>query len=275
MANIRSMFIAPEGYVFVAADYSAMELRVLSHIAKEGNMQKAFNKGEDLHTYTAQLLFQKSKISKEERQIAKAISFLIAYGGGAFNLAETTGITLARAKKIINKYKTVYPGIFSYMEFVERFIKDNKYAYTIFGRRRNLPDIDSKDFGVVARAARQGLNFTIQSTASDILLCALLGIERRFKEEGLDAYIVATVHDSIEIVARLDCLERCLEIVYDEMVNYPFLRKVFNINFDVPFAIDVEVGHSFGDGEGVQFSPEGKVENLLHLFDYLGGIVRA
>ena len=90
----------------------------------------------DLHTYTARLLFNKQEISKEERQIAKAISFLIAYGGGAFNLAETTGISVAQAKKIIANYQNVYPAIFEYMTFVEKFIKENKYAYTIFGRRR-------------------------------------------------------------------------------------------------------------------------------------------
>ena len=103
--NIRSLFDCPKDYRFITVDYAAMELRVLSHIAKDGNMQTAFMKGADLHTYTAQMLFNKEKISKDERQIAKAISFLIAYGGGAFNLAETTGITVAKAKRIISNYQ--------------------------------------------------------------------------------------------------------------------------------------------------------------------------
>ena len=198
--NIRSLFKAPGDWAFIAADYAAMELRVLSHIAKEGNMQLAFNQGADLHSYTARLLFNKENITKEERQIAKTVSFLIVYGGGAFNLSETMGIPMRRAEKIIKDYESVYPGIFAYMEFVNEFIKSNGYAYTIFGRKRNLPDVGSRDRSVVARALRQGLNFTIQSSASDILLTSLLGASQRFKEAGLKAKPVATVHDSIEIV---------------------------------------------------------------------------
>ncbi len=251
--NIRSLFAAPKGYNFVAVDYSAMELRVLSHIAKERSMQKAFIEGVDLHTYTAQLLFNKQEITKEERQIAKTVSFLIVYGGGAFNLSETVGITLARAKKIIDNYAKVYPGIFSYMEYVNNYILENRHAYTIFGRRRNLPDVKSKDFKVVNRALRQGLNFTIQSTASDILLCALLGISNRFKEAGMEARPVATVHDSIEVVCPKKETEEVLKIIYDEMVNYPTVKELFGIHFAVPLAVDVELGSSFGDGEEVHF----------------------
>lgn len=267
--NIRSLFTCPKDHCFVTVDYSAMELRVLAHIAKEGNMQKAFNEGVDLHTYTAKLLFNKENISKDERQIAKTVSFLIVYGGGAFNLAEVTGISLARAKKIINNFKNVYPGIFSYMDFINKFIKTNEYAYTIFRRRRNLPDIRSKDFSVQNRSLRQGLNFTIQSTASDILLCGLLGTYRRFNEENINAHIVATVHDSLEVICHKDSLSDCLEIIYDEMVNYPFIKDTFNIHFDVPLKIDAEVGFSFGDGVGVDFNEEGVPQNIGDVMKYM------
>ena len=251
--NVRSIFTAPPGHSFITVDYAAMELRVLSHIAKEGNMQKAFIEGADLHTYTAQLLFNKEKVTKEERQIAKTVSFLIVYGGGAFNLSETVGISLRRAEKIISNYQNVYPGIFEYMEFVNDFIRTNGYAYTIFGRCRNLPDIRSTDRGVANRALRQGLNFTIQSTASDILLCGLLGISRRFKDNNLLARPVATVHDSVEVVCPHEEEQQCLDIIYDELVNYPTIREVFNIQFDIPFKIDAEVGRSFGDGKEITF----------------------
>lgn len=266
--NIRSLFVSPKDYYFVTVDYSAMEMRILSHIAKDGNMQTAFINGEDLHTYTARMLFNKPNITKEERQIAKAVSFLIAYGGGPFNLAETTGISMGRAKNIIANYQKVYPAIFEYMSFVEKFIKRNEYAYTIFGRRRNLPDITSKDYSVVNRAARQGLNFTIQSTASDILLCGLLGTHRRLREESVDARPIATVHDSIELICHKDHISKCLEIVYDELVNYPFIKENFNIHFDVPLKIDAEVGHSFGDGVEVDFK-EGKLQNLQEIREYM------
>ena len=251
--NIRSLFTAPPGWSFIAADYAAMELRVLSHIAKEGNMQLAFNQGADLHTYTTKLLFNKENIKKEERQIAKAVSFLIVYGGGAFNLSETMGIPMKRAERIIKDYENVYPGIFEYMDFVNRFIKENGYAYTIFGRKRNLPDVYSNDRQVVNRALRQGLNFTIQSSASDILLTSLLGASRRFKEAGMQAVPVATVHDSIEIICPKEEVKDTLMILYDEMVNYPTIKEIFNIHFDVPLSIDAEVGSSFGDGVEVEF----------------------
>ncbi len=266
--NIRSMFVAPKGKAFVTVDYAAMELRVLAHIAKEKSMQHAFKSGADLHSYTARLLFNKENITKEERQIAKTVSFLIVYGGGAFNLSETMAIPLDRAEEIISNYQRVYPGIFRYMEFVNDFIKENCYAYTIFGRRRNLPDVRSKDRSVINRALRQGLNFTIQSSASDILLCSLLGVAKRFKENSLDAKVVATVHDSLEIISSEKDLEACLEIVYDELVNYPNLRRLFGINFDVPLAVDFEVGRSFGDGKDVTFA-DNKPTNLDDILAYL------
>jgi len=266
--NIRSMFIAKKGAAFITVDYAAMELRVLAHIAKEKNMQHAFKSGADLHTYTAKLLFGKEEITKEERQIAKTVSFLIVYGGGAFNLAETMSIPMDRAKGIISNYQRVYPGIFKYMSFVNEFIKDNGYAYTIFGRRRNLRDVGSKDRSVVNRALRQGLNFTIQSSASDILLCGLIGVAKRIKEASLDARVVATVHDSLEIISSEKDLEKTLCIVYDELVNYPNLRSLFGINFDVPLSVDVEVGRSFGDGKAVSFL-EGSPTNLNDITNYL------
>ena len=257
-SNVRSIFTAPQGWSFLTVDYSAMELRVLSHIAKEGMMQTAFIDGEDLHTYTAKLLFNKDKITKNDRQIAKTVSFLIVYGGGAFNLAETMGNPMGRAEKIIKNYQNVYPGIFEYMEFINEFIKDNGYAYTIFGRKRNLPDVGSKDRQVVNRALRQGLNFTIQSAASDILLGSLVGLYHRMKELKMESRIVATVHDSIELVAPPEELEVLAVLIYDELVNYPYIRDKFNIHLDVPLAIDMEVGTSFGDGKLITFNKEGQ-----------------
>jgi DNA polymerase-1 len=137
------------------------------------------------------------------------------------------------------------------MDFVHDFIRQNQYAYTIFGRRRHLPDVRSRDNQVSKGALRQGLNFTIQSAASDILLCAIKGITQSFK--GLNARIVATVHDSVEIIAPHDEVEEVLEIVYDEMVNYKTVKKDFGIQFNLPLKIDAEVGTSFGDGKEVEF----------------------
>lgn len=266
--NIRSMFVASNDDAFVTVDYSAMELRVLAHVAKEKSMQHAFNLGEDLHTYTAKLVFAKDSITKEERQIAKTVSFLIVYGGGAFNLSETMRIPMSRADDIISNYQRVYPGVFSYMNHVNEFIKENGYAYTIFGRRRNLFDINSKDKSVVNRALRQGLNFTIQSTASDILLCGLLGIYKTFSDLDMKSRIVATVHDSIELVCPKNELSTACNIVLNELVNYPYMKKMFGIELSVPLGVDMEVGRSFGDGVPVDFR-NSEVSNLDSILSYL------
>jgi len=261
--NVRSFFVAPDGYSFLTVDYAAMELRVLSHIAKEQTMQHAFKTGKDLHTYTACLLFNKKDkdVTKEERQIAKTVSFLIVYGGGAFNLSETMANPLAKAERVIDNYKTVYPGIFRFMDFINAYIKRHGYAYTIFGRRRNLPVVYSGDFKIVNRALRQGLNFTIQSSSSDILLCSLIGIHNRFNDLSMKSKIISTVHDSIEIISPHEEIKEACEIVYDEMVNYPFIKENFDLVFDVPFGIETLVGTSFGDGVEVEYE-DGQVTNL-------------
>jgi DNA polymerase-1 len=249
--NIRSIFVAPPGFRFITVDYASMELRVLAHIAKEYKMQKAFKDGIDLHKYTGSLLFNKSqdKVTKQERQVAKTTSFLIVYGGSKFQLSEIMRIPLRKADKVIETYKEVYSGIFQYMDFIEKFIRKNKYAYSIFGRRRNLPDIESKNYAVAAKAVRQGINFTIQSTASDILVCSLIGIAKKLEERGMKTRIVSTVHDSLEIISPDDELDEACKIIHNEMVNYPYIRKHFGISFDVPLEIEILVGDSFGDGE--------------------------
>jgi DNA polymerase-1 len=254
--NIRDMFVAPEGYDFITADYSAMELRVLAHIADEKNMKKAFVAGKDLHTYTASLVFEKpeDKVSKQERQIAKAVSFLIVYGGGPFNLSETMGISLKKAEKVIAQYAKVYPGVFKYMSVVNASIEEDGYITTLFGRRRNLPDVRSTVYKIKNRALRQGLNFTVQSAASDVLVCAVLGIVDTIKREGLLARLVATVHDSLEFICPQNETVSMCAIIRDEMENGNYMRDKLGIQLTVPLAIDLEIGSSFGNGEPYEVS---------------------
>jgi DNA polymerase-1 len=254
--NIRDMFVAPEGWDFITADYSAMELRVLAHIADEKNMKEAFTQGKDLHTYTASLVFNKaeSKVTKQERQIAKAVSFLIVYGGGPFNLSETMDISLRRAEKIIDQYAKVYPGVFKYMSRVNAAIEEDGYITTIFGRRRNLPDVKSNVFKIKNRALRQGLNFTVQSAASDVLVCAVLGIVETLKKRGLEAKFQATVHDSLEFICPKTETREVCDIIKDEMVNCNYMKKNLNLILDIPLSIDLEVGSSFGDGKPYEYT---------------------
>lgn len=251
--NIRSYAVSPPGWKFITADMKAMELRVLAHIAKENNMLKAFREGTDLHTYSASMTFNKKtdEVTKVERQIAKEVSFLTVYGGTEYTLAAKRRIPVKKAKKIIDSWMAAFPGVPKFMEHVHNFIKEHGYAYTIFGRHRNLPNVYSKSKSVVQRSLRQGLNFTVQSAASDYLVCGIIGINSSFRDSKLKAKIVATVHDSVEIICPEDEVTTVLGILYNQLVNYPYAKKHFGLNLTVPMEIEVEVGDSFGTGEKV------------------------
>tara|TARA_R110002033_G_scaffold54131_1_gene102488 strand:- start:2227 stop:3360 length:1134 start_codon:yes stop_codon:yes gene_type:complete len=268
--NIRSIFTAPKGWAFITSDYSGMELRVLSHIAKEVRMQKAFTDGLDLHTYSASLAFGKpyDKVSKDLRQIAKAVSFLIVYGGSAFTLSKKHGLSIKKAERIIEQWFAAYPAVPEFMDFVNDFIRENGYAYSLFGRRRHLENVYSQDDKVVKRCLRQGLNFTIQSPASDILLCALLGITKEFKKRKLKARICATVHDSLEAVCPVEELWEAESILRDYMISNPIMKDVFGLEFSVPFEVETLVGHSFGDGVELHFDND-LVTNMDEVMEYL------
>ena len=253
--NIRSYVVAPEGWDFITADMKSMELRILAHLARERNMARAFKEGMDLHTYSASVTFGKpmDKITKEERQIAKEVSFLVVYGGSDYTLARKRGIPQKRAAEIINGWMAAFPGVPSYMEHDFEHIRQRGYAYTIFGRRRNLPNINARVESVQKQALRQGLNFTVQSAASDTILSCILGLNKRFKENGFKAKIVATVHDSVEIICPKDETKKVLKVLHHEMTEYPYIREKFGFSFSVPLEIEVLVGPSFGVGEEVEF----------------------
>ena len=249
--NVREYVVAPEGWDFITVDMKAMELRVLAHVANEENMIKAFNSGVDLHTYSASMTFNKKPedVSKEERQIAKEVSFLTVYGGTAFTLANKRNISEAKAERIINNWMEAFPGVKRYMTTIEEYIRQFKYAKTIFGRYRHLPNIDSPVKSIQREAFRQGLNFTIQSAASDILLCGLIGISNKLKASKCKSKLIATVHDSVEVISPKDETDNTIRVIHNELVNYSYMRENFNINLKVPLEAEVEVGSSFGNGK--------------------------
>ena len=246
--NIRDYVVAPKGHDFITIDMKAMELRVLAHVANEENMIHAFQSGVDLHSYSAGLTFNKDPkdVTKLERQIAKEVSFLTVYGGTAYTLASKRNIPEDRAEEIINSWLRAFPGVSRYMNTIDDYIKQFGYAKTIFGRYRHLPNVRSPFKNVRREAFRQGLNFTIQSAASDILLCGMLGVIEKLK--GMKAKVVATVHDSIELIAPKGETKKVVEIVKGELENYHYLKENFHINLKVPLGVDVEVGSSFGNG---------------------------
>lgn len=251
--NVRDFVVAPKGWKFVTVDKKAMEVRILAHVSEDEKLIHAFNSGIDLHSYSAGMIFNKEmdEVIKEERQISKAATFLTIFGGTHYTLAAKHGISEDRAKWVIDSWMETYPGVPAYMEKVLEDLKRDKYVKTIFGRYRHLPNIKSPDKAIRKRAFRQGLNFTIQSPASDILLCAILGLSKRIEKEGLRAKIVATVHDSIELICPDEELNATLHCIKDELVNYKYMREHFDIELLVPLGIDIEVGTSFGNGVAV------------------------
>lgn len=248
--NIRNIVIAPSNWDFITADVAGAELRYLAHIANEKKMIEAFLSGIDLHTYSASMTFGKptDKITKEERQIAKAVSFLTIYGGTAYTLANKQGISEDRANLIISSWMSAYPGIPKYMQIVRDYINQHKYAITLFGRRRNLPNIDSPVKSIAESAFRQGLNFTIQSPTSDIVACCIIGVYNELKKRKLKGRLYGTVHDSLEVVCPKDETNEVISVIREEMTNYNYARNELGVSLRVPFKVDIEVGTSFGNG---------------------------
>jgi len=260
--SIRECCVAPDGYDFITADFKAMELRVLAHIANETNMIKAFNSGLDLHRYTASLIYEKeiSKVTDDERQIAKSVSFLVVYGGGAWKLSKTANVSMEIAENTIAKFQEVYPRVFEWMEEVKNTIMEKKYCTSLFGRRRNLPDVDSPVQQVRDGCFRQGINFGIQSSASDIVCYGLIDLDKELKYRGLDSYICGTVHDSIEVISKKSETEETLQIMYNKLRNYPLLKSL-GFNFKVPLEIEVCIGNNFSAKTEVKFSSSGSIIN--------------
>lgn len=268
--NIRDMFIGTfDRRWFITTDFKAMEMRYMAHASEDPKMIEAFYSGEDLHSFTASMIFNKKipDITKEERQLAKAVSFLIIYGGGATTLAQNSNITVSHAQDIINAYKKSYPKVFEYMAECEAIIKDTKQIRSEFGRVRHLPNITSPVPVYRSQAIRQGINFTIQSAASDILLMAMIGYQQDINEKHICSKIVGLVHDSMEVITRRDYVQKSIECIRNNMVNNPYLKRIFKTTFKVPFEIDMELGTSFGNGLPVNFDSSGSPTNVEEIMD--------
>lgn len=264
--NIRKLFIADEDYRFITADFNAAELRMLAYKSKDLNLIQAFKSGEDLHKYTASLIFEKpiSQITKEERQIAKSVSFLIVYGGGPGKLAIQIKKSKVFAKKVFSSYFKAYPGVPIWIDETRKRIQRLGYAESIFGRKRHLLNVYSPDRKYIERALRQGVNFEIQSPVSDMLLTSTFRINRMIENTEVSLQTKANVHDSYEGQSKIHDLEKSLLIINKGMSDLSYYEKNFGIKFNVPFTIDIEVGSSFGDGTKVEFDGN-KVINLNQL----------
>ncbi len=239
--RLRKVFIPEEGYVYIDADYSQIELRVLAHMSEDVHMIEAFEKGEDIHKQAASKVLHKpiEEITKEERSNAKAVNFGIVYGISDFGLGEQLGIGRKAAKSYIDQYLEEYSGIKKYMEDIVETAKLKGYAQTQFGRRRYIQELKSNNYMVREFGKRAAMNTPIQGTAADIMKIAMIKVYNQIKEKNLKSKIVLQVHDEMMIEAPIEEKEQIKEIIKQSMESAAKLK--------VPLIADISEANNWYD----------------------------
>lgn len=219
--EIRKAFIADKGCVFFSADYSQIELRIMAHLSKDPNMVEAFNSGEDIHASTAAKIYKipMGEVTGDMRRKAKTANFGIIYGISVFGLAERLSIPRGEAKELIDGYFETYPKVKEYMDKSISLAREKNYVETVFGRKRYLPDINSRNATVRGYAERNAINAPIQGSAADIIKVAMNRIFERFVQEGLKSKMILQVHDELNFNVVENELSKVQEIVIEEMEN--------------------------------------------------------
>lgn len=217
--RVRKVFKPEEGKVYIDADYSQIELRVLAHISEDKHMIEAFKHNEDIHKQAASKVFKTpiDEVTKEQRSNAKAVNFGIVYGISDFGLAEQLGISRKKAKQYIDEYLTEYAGIKQFMENIIEKTKKEGYVETLFHRRRYVPELQSKNYMVRQFGNRVAMNTPIQGTAADIMKIAMINVNKELKKRGLKAKIILQVHDEMMIEAPENEKEEVKDIMKKEM----------------------------------------------------------
>lgn len=231
--QVRKIFKPEPGKVYIDADYSQIELRVLAHMSEDTHMVQAFKDGEDIHRQAASKVFKTpmEEVTKEQRSNAKAVNFGIVYGISDFGLGEQLGISRKIAKQYIEEYLQEYAGIKNFMDDMKEKAKETGYVETLFNRRRYIPELKSNNYMVRQFGERAAMNTPIQGTAADIMKIAMINVYKKLIEENLDAKIVLQVHDEMMIEAPLVEAEKVKEIVKTEMesaikLNVPLIAEV-------------------------------------------------
>ena len=238
--ELRRMFVAPDkDHVLIDADYSQIELRVLAHISQDTHMIGAFVAGQDIHAATASKVYHLplDEITSAMRSSCKAVNFGIVYGISDFSLAQDIGVSRKEAAEFIKTYLDSYPGIENYMSTIKQTAREQGYVTTLFGRRRAVPDIDSKNFNVRSAAERIAMNTPIQGTAADIIKIAMVRVRDRLKREGLESRLILQVHDELILEAPLREKDAAAKILTEEM------ESAFKM--DAPLVAEANCGASW------------------------------
>lgn len=242
--EFRKFFIAKEGYLLVDADYSQIELRILAHLSNDQNMIYAFKNDVDIHKVTASQVFNVpiDMVTPLMRSRAKAVNFGIIYGISAFSLAKDIGVSRKEADSYIKNYFKHYSNIEKYMQETINFTKETGFAETMFGRRRYLPELKSSNFNLRSFGERVARNMPIQGSAADIIKIAMINVDKKIREEKLDAKIILQVHDEIIVEALQNQAERVKYILESEMAHA--------VNISLPLIAEASVGKSWYDAKG-------------------------
>ena len=240
-AQIRKMFVASPGRVLVDADYSQIELRLLAHIANDETMIAAFRSGEDIHAVTASQVFgvPLAEVTPLQRSHAKAVNFGIVYGISAFSLAQDIGVFQSEAKAYMDSYFAKYHGVRAYMTRVVEQAKADGYVTTLFGRRRDLPELKSSNFNLRSFGERVALNMPIQGTAADIIKAAMVRVDARMRAEKLQARLLLQVHDELIVECPAEEAETVKAILTEEMEHV--------VDYRVPLLVDAKIGASWAE----------------------------
>ena len=237
--KLRKVFKPKKGYVFIDADYSQTELRILAHISQDKTMIEAFKNGEDIHKMAASkvLGIPLSEVTKEQRSAAKAVNFGIVYGISEFGLGQQIGCSRKEAGEYISNYLEKYNGIDTYMKKVVEEAKEKEYVETLYNRRRYIPEIKSSNFLIRDFGKRAAMNTPIQGTAADIMKIAMINLYNRLKEEKIDAELILQVHDELILEAKEEEQEKAKKILKECMENV--------IELSVPLEVEVSEAYNW------------------------------
>lgn len=241
--TVKTAFSAGEGSVFLAVDYSQIELRLLAHLSGDEHLVRAFNEGEDFHAETAARVFgvPVSEVTPDLRSRAKAVNFGIVYGQQAYGLSQSLHISMAEARDMIDRYYEAYPGVRTFLDNVVARAKQTGYAETMYGRRRHIPELKAKNSQLRGFGERTAMNHPMQGTAADIIKIAMACVSRRLEEEGFAAHMILQVHDELDFECPVDEVERLTAMVRDVMEHVVDLR--------VPLIAEASTGITWADAK--------------------------
>lgn len=241
--TVKTAFSAGEGSVFLAVDYSQIELRLLAHLSGDEHLVRAFNEGEDFHAETAARVFgvPVSEVTPDLRSRAKAVNFGIVYGQQAYGLSQSLHISMAEARDMIDRYYEAYPGVRTFLDNVVARAKQTGYAETMYGRRRHIPELKAKNPQLRGFGERTAMNHPMQGTAADIIKIAMVRVSRRLEEEGFAAHMILQVHDELDFECPVDEVERLTTMVRDVMEHV--------VDLHVPLIAEASTGVTWADAK--------------------------